>query len=205
MLKKLLISLLGIFVFITIHAQGIAINTTNSLADTSAMLDVSGSKGVLIPRLTTANRNLIAGPATALLIYNAEVKSFQVNIGTPTLPVWKNIATMDADKTSAQNFWLTTGNIGAGANAFLGNADNKPLLIKTNSVTKIYIDSTTSKVGIGTSDPKASLHVNATDAMIVPVGTTDQRPTAPVIGMIRFNSTNSKLEGYTTNGWVVLN
>ena len=51
-------------------SSGMAINTTNSAADPSAMLDVSSTdKGVLIPRLTTEQRNLIL-PAIGLLIYN---------------------------------------------------------------------------------------------------------------------------------------
>ena len=42
--------------------------------------------------------------------------------------------------------------------------------------------------------------VDATSGLIVPVGTTAQRPTGQA-GMLRFSSTNSKLEIYNGSGW----
>jgi hypothetical protein len=45
----------------------------------------------------------------------------------------------------------------------------------------------------------------ATDYAMVAVGTTTQRPTTPVAGMIRFNTTTKKFEGYDGTSWVDLN
>jgi len=59
---------------------GIAINTTGSYGDTSAFVDIDPSplaKGLLIPRLTTAQRNSIANPGNSLLIFNTDVRCFQ--------------------------------------------------------------------------------------------------------------------------------
>ena len=53
---------------------------------------------------------------------------------------------------------------------------------------------------IGTGAPSYSLHVNSTDAILVPVGTTAQRPTAAE-GLFRYNSDDDKFEGYTASGW----
>lgn len=48
----------------------VAINTDGSSANTSAMLDVkSDTSGILIPRLTKAQRLAISSPATGLMIY----------------------------------------------------------------------------------------------------------------------------------------
>ena len=58
----------------------------------------------------------------------------------------------------------------------------------------------TGKFVIGTGAPSYSLHVNSTDAMLVPVGTTAQRPTAAE-GLFRYNSDDDKFEGYTAAGW----
>ena len=58
----------------------------------------------------------------------------------------------------------------------------------------------TGKFVIGTGAPSYSLHVNSTDAMLVPVGTTAQRPTAAE-GLFRYNSDDDKFEGYTASGW----
>ncbi len=54
-----------------VQAQGVGINSIGNPADPSAMLDISSSnKGVLIPRLTTAERDAILNPAHGLIIYN---------------------------------------------------------------------------------------------------------------------------------------
>lgn len=61
------------------------------------------------------------------------------------------------------------------------------------------------KLGIGiTTSPRASLDMgNATDAMIIPIGTTAQRPATPVAGMLRYNTTNGCMEFYTDR-WTFL-
>jgi len=42
--------------------------------------------------------------------------------------------------------------------------------------------------------------VKATDTLLVPVGTTAQRP-AGVVGYLRYNSNTSSFEGYSGAGW----
>lgn len=58
--------------------------------DLSAMLDIQGTdKGILLPRLSNAQRNAIAAPAKGLLLFNTEENCIQINTGTPLLPLWK--------------------------------------------------------------------------------------------------------------------
>jgi len=57
----------------TFAQQGVSINTAGNPPDNSAMLDVSSlTKGLLIPRMTEAQKNAIAAPATGLLIYQTD-------------------------------------------------------------------------------------------------------------------------------------
>jgi hypothetical protein len=57
-------------------AQGVAINTDNSGPDASAMLDVkSTTKGLLIPSMTTTQRNAIVSPAEGLIVYNTSTNA----------------------------------------------------------------------------------------------------------------------------------
>ncbi len=52
--------------------------------DPSAMLDVqSDEKGLLIPRMTTSQRNGIGSPANGLIIFNTEENRLQINMGGP--------------------------------------------------------------------------------------------------------------------------
>ncbi len=67
-------------------AQNIGINGTGAAPDASALLDVDAApgnnKGLLLPRLSTVERNAIVAPAQSLLIYNTTDSCYQGYIGT---------------------------------------------------------------------------------------------------------------------------
>jgi hypothetical protein len=68
----------------------VGVGTTNP--DASSILDVeSTDKGMLIPRLTTAQRNAITTPANSLMIFNTTTNRFEYNSGTPGAPLWSYI------------------------------------------------------------------------------------------------------------------
>ena len=57
----------------TLHAQNVGINDDNSQPDNSAILDVkSVGKGMLIPRMTEAQKLGISSPATGLTVYQTD-------------------------------------------------------------------------------------------------------------------------------------
>lgn len=69
----MLLSVLQITFVKKTFSQSVSINTTGTLADTSAMLDISSaSKGLLIPRMTQAQKLAIYTPAEGLLIYQTD-------------------------------------------------------------------------------------------------------------------------------------
>ena len=83
-----------IFIFIVVLAQtarlvaqsNIGIGTTTPHA--SALLDLqSNNKGLLIPRMTTSQRNAIGTVAKGLVVYDSTVKSFMFHDGTGWLEV----------------------------------------------------------------------------------------------------------------------
>ena len=79
---KKLIFVLPMFVLLQLclYAQ-VGIGTATP--DASAKVDIaSTTQGFLPPRMTTTQRDAIAGPATGLTIYNTTIKAFQVYNGT---------------------------------------------------------------------------------------------------------------------------
>src|SRR6187455_1578933 len=112
-----------------VNGQGIGINILSP--DASSMLEIaSTSKGLLTPRMTTAQRVAIAAPANGLLVYDISLNSFYFFDGV----IWKPIA-------SGSTAWSLTGNSGTDpATNFLGTIDNQPLLFKVNNLLSGYID-----------------------------------------------------------------
>ncbi|MBC7865953.1 MAG: hypothetical protein H7X88_00310 [Gloeobacteraceae cyanobacterium ES-bin-316] len=84
MKKFLLISLIACVVqFQYLFAQNIGINATGSLPNSKAMLDVSSTTmGVLIPRMSSAERNAITSPPNGLEVYNHSLNSLEIYRGS---------------------------------------------------------------------------------------------------------------------------
>ncbi len=75
-MKKYTYLLLLLFVTINLSAQ-VGINTDNSDPDASAMLDVkSTNKGVLIPRMSSTQRQQIIEPVVGLMVYDSTAQAF---------------------------------------------------------------------------------------------------------------------------------
>ena len=80
-MKKLLLCLYFLTVIFSGIAQ-VAINTNGTAANSSAMLDVqSTSKGVLLSRMTTAQRIAIASPTSGLLVYDTDQQALYMYDG----------------------------------------------------------------------------------------------------------------------------
>ncbi|MHC1776285.1 MAG: tail fiber domain-containing protein [Lentimicrobium sp.] len=89
---------------ISVQAQ-VAINTDGSAPDNSAMLDVkSDSKGVLVPRVTLAQRDAITTPATGLMIFQTDNSpGFYFNSGTSGSPIWKQVGGLSLPYSGESN------------------------------------------------------------------------------------------------------
>ncbi len=70
-MKKLFFLFMAFVAFTSANAQSVGIN--NPTPDASAALDVtSTTQGVLVPRMTSTQRGMIASPATGLLVYQTD-------------------------------------------------------------------------------------------------------------------------------------
>jgi len=86
--------------------QGMAVNTSGSAADASAILDASSStQGMLVPRMTDIQRTGISNPATGLLVYQTNgTPGFYYNSGTPGVPAWVSLNALSNVTTQGNTF-----------------------------------------------------------------------------------------------------
>ncbi|MBI4648201.1 MAG: hypothetical protein HY738_16860 [Bacteroidia bacterium] len=107
------ITILLSYINIATYSQNIAITDDDGYtAHPSAMLDVkSTNKGVLLPRLTTVQRNAVINPATGLLVFDTEQKVYYFYNGTQ----W-----VDVSSGSTENYWTKNG-----INIYLADSTNK--------------------------------------------------------------------------------
>ncbi len=88
---------------------------------------------------------------------------------------------------------------------------NANLELRTNGSGSILIDDfiiksnvlQTATSNITLTPGSGVVDINSTGSVRIPSGTTAQRPSVPAVGMIRYNTTTSKFEGYDGN-WIVL-
>ena len=86
--------------------------------------------------------------------------------------------------SSSDGTFSAPGNIQAGITFLADTVDNTLLL---GNVTNLVSESV--------------LTLNSTNSMVVPVGTTSQRPVTPYTGMMRFNTTTNQMEVYNNSEW----
>ena len=112
-------------------SQSVAINADSSKADASAILDLkSTKKGLLVPRMTMAQRDLVASPAIGLLIYQTDnTTGYYYYTGSLWTPL------------------KSTGGGGGTGNYWTENEDQN-----------IY-NSNPGNVGIGSQNPASKLYV----------------------------------------------
>lgn len=152
----------------------------------SALLDIDASptnnKGILVPRMSAAQRLAIPSPANSLLVFDIDSACFfywnAINSN------WKSLCTagitgvagatgaMGTTGTTGQmgstgstgptgadgalNAWSLTGNTGTNSTInFIGTTDDVSLRIRTNNTEKMIVDSI-GNVGIGTSSPSTN-------------------------------------------------
>lgn len=120
------------------QTDNVGIGTANP--DPSALLELNSStKGFLLTRLTSAQRDAILQPATGLVIYNLTSNELEYNFGTPASPIWKRLIAVSGGQ-GGSDFWNLTGNSGLDPTKhFLGTTDGQPVLVKTNNITRITI------------------------------------------------------------------
>ena len=148
-MKKFFIILLFISTLLECSSQNIGINETGATPHPSAMLDVSATtKGILVPRMSTAERTAISSPAKGLLVFDNDVSSFWFFNGT----VWTELSS-----GSSTNFWTPNG-------TDITNTNSGKVGIGTSTpISKLSVKTPTGNYGLTHTDGTVTVgsYVNA--------------------------------------------
>ena len=178
-------------------------------------LDITGTDSILLPKGTTAQRP--AAPVQGYVRYNTDINTFE---GYGAGNAWGSLGGV---KDTNQDTFIAAESFPTSNDDALRfiNSNNESMRIirggfvgisniapserlelsggnaKFNS--NIYI---LNRLGIGASNPAVSLDITGTDSILLPKGTTAQRPAAPVQGYVRYNTDINTFEGYGAgNAW----
>src|ERR1700716_3375425 len=146
-MKKVYILLYFLFLISDfLFCQSVGIGTTSP--NPKSLLDItSTSKGLLIPRLSTAQRTTITTPPIGLMVYDSTAQSFFYYDGS----AWQNLV-------AASRTWVLNGNTGTNpAVNFIGTSDNSSLQFRVNNIKAGLIDPNNKNVLLGT---RAGLNLN---------------------------------------------
>jgi hypothetical protein len=135
---KQIITILIILFSATTFAQNVGIGTLTP--DASAQLHISSTtKGLIIPRMTSAEKLLIAAPADGLMVYDTDIKNFWYYDNAAA--TWKELNSLNVLPVGLTNNTLRHDG--------------------TSWVTDNYVTNTGSKVGIGITAPTEGLHIDS--------------------------------------------
>lgn len=125
----------------TAYAQKENVGIGTTKPDQSALLDLSSqSKGLLIPRMSLAQRGTIQNPANGLMVYQTDFLSgFYYFDGKN----WNPLASAtNANSVADANNWGLLGNSGtSAATNFIGTTDAANLVFKVNNQKSGYLGS----------------------------------------------------------------
>jgi len=180
-------------------------NSSLTLADVTANGAVTNqditlsSDGFLqLPNGTTAERPVT--PANGMIRYNSDDDVFEGYDGD-----WRPVVTLSDYSTGTNNALKVSpaaGFVDNGSTLDLRNVDGTLANIRLRPSGSVQIQ-TRATIG-AISAPAVTLDIQGTDAVQLTSGTTAERPTGAA-GMIRFNTTTSKFEGYDGTAWIDLN
>jgi|GEM_PF-3460710 len=183
-MKTFLLLLLTLSIRQFSGAQSLAINTDGSAANNSAMLDIkSTTKGLLIPRVTKAQKYAIAAPATGLLIYQTGPDSIGFYFYQNSQWTW-----ITDNTKSDSSYWGLHGNnnttppssanntpINFATDTYLGTLypEDVSFVAGGNELIRLKQVSQGGRIGISNRNPEYGLDIRLTDPV----------PPASVVGM----------------------
>lgn len=108
-MRRLICFFVACVVLSGLSAQGVKISPNPGAPDSSAILELADtSRGFLLPRMTTAQRNAIANPAVGLQVYNTTTQCIEAYMNAGWLPLLCNCQVFPNADFSIAPFPVTT-------------------------------------------------------------------------------------------------
>ena len=181
-------------------------SVTASTSTTTGALQVSGGVGV------AGNIN-VGGPVNK---FTGTTASSSNTTGAVTVAggagvagnlYAANISVVDTTiATVTENANLVLQPNGTGATVINSAGANSDTVIKGDTDGNLfYVDASNDNIGVGTATPNAGakLHISANSSVIIPVGTTAERPATPARGMMRYNTNVEDIEFWDGTMWQI--
>jgi hypothetical protein len=196
-----------------LFAQSVSINTDGSQPDNTAILDIkSNSKGLLIPRLTTAQRTGIVSPAIGLTVFDTDTYSTWIFRGDVYGNWVEVLHSLDRhwNRTGLNIFTTNTGNVGIGTNSpaekLTINATDPAIKFLNAGTEKGFVQASGNNMKLGTYPANTTgdivFNIKGTDRMTVASdGNVGVGISAPVS---RFHIGSGYEASTTTHGYLML-
>jgi hypothetical protein len=139
-MKNLLTLCFAFYFSAPLFSQNVSINAAGSSADPSAILDISSDdKGVLIPRMSSTDRNNISNPVLGLLVFCTDCNPSGVYQYTGT--AWRRITGSKLEDQDTDTYIQVEA-----------TPDDDKIRFATNNANRMIIDNN-GMIGIGTINP----------------------------------------------------
>ena len=178
--------------------------TTVTAPNFTGSLTVTGASNL-------AGNTTIGATSADLLTVNSSIITDLIPNATATY----NLGSTSKYWNNAYASTLQTSGLSFNSNVITSTATNGNLQLTANGTGSVLIqnigfnNNVISSTGTNaditlTPQGTGSVIINNTQSFIVPVGTTLQQPATPANGMVRYNTTNSRYEGYANGYWTNL-
>jgi hypothetical protein len=181
-----------------------AINIVNFGTDAS-YINIGGTNSNVTISNTTIN-DISATTITSTNIISNDISVNDLSCQTASFTsvdissiiIHEKIIQLDISDCFVNSFDASFGNISQTL-----TIDQSGSLIVNGTTTMNKLLNVNNSIGINLTDaPRCSLDISASDAILVPRGDNDQRPSQPYSGMFRYDSSKNVFEGYKDDNWV---
>ena len=163
-----------------------------NVEDPKVSLDITGDDALVLPAGDNSKRPGMSIAKLGMVRFNTEDSKFEG---------WSGDTTTDGNGNTIPTWGPLTV-----TSTFIEkeqvNSNDTKVHIKTNNKRQLTVDPS-GEIGLGIEDPRYILDISNSGAILIPKGTTAERPTNVIQGIMRYNSDLSTFEGFGSgNQWV---